>query len=112
MRGLLLLVGLLVPVSGCFTCAPQLDIRHCPQPTGTCDPSGQEIAWNPDLQDLFPDLHCFVMSLADGDHGHAQWTTAQAEAFWRFYHVDTEAPNKQVFLQAEGELFRVRVLAC
>lgn len=112
MRALLLLVGLLVPVSGCFTCDPQLDVRHCPAPTGTCDPGGHVVAWNPDLQDLFPDVHHAVTTLADGDHAHTSWTPEQAAAFWSFYHVEANAPDKQVFLDHDDRLFRVRVLAC
>lgn len=112
MRSLLWL-ALVAPLAGCFTCAPTLDVRHCPEPVGPCNPGdAQVIAWNPDLQPLFPDVHRFVTSLADGEHGHARWTPSQAEGFWRFHHIDPAARDKQVFLDHDGQRFRVRVLDC
>lgn len=109
----LLLAGLLVPVSGCFTCTPQLDVRHCRDTTGGCALEGQVVVdWNPELRDLFPDIDHFLATLAVGDHGHADWTQAQADTLWSFYHVDADAPDKQVFLRHDGGVFRIRVLAC
>ena len=114
-----LLLGLLVPVSGCFTCQPQLDVHHCRDATGRCDPAATPpIEWNPDLAGLFPDVARLIDEVEVGGHGHADWTEAQADAFWAFYHVDPDAPDKQVLLSVgnatagEARLVQVRVLAC
>lgn len=113
MRTLLAIGLLLLPLAGCTSCSPTLDVRHCPQAVGGCDPGdAQVIEWSPDLQGLFPDVHRLVTTLADGEHGHARWSQAETDAFWRFNQVDPGTQDKQVFLSQDGDLFRVRVLAC
>lgn len=108
-----LAVALVVPLAGCFTCSPTLDVRHCREADPRCTPGDADVvAWNPDLAGLFPDVHRFVTSLAVGEHGHATWSTMQADEFWRFHHVDPSSTNKEVWLSHAGALFRVRVLDC
>lgn len=115
----LLLAALVVPVSGCFTCQPQLDVHRCRDATGRCDPAvTTPIEWNPDLAPLFPDVARLLGDVGTGKHGHADWTEEQADAFWEFYHVDPDADGKQVLLSHGNattggpQLFQVRVLEC
>ncbi len=114
---LALLAGLLVPVSGCLSCQPQLDVHHCRGPTGRCLlGDAKPIAWNPDLDGLFPDIDRLLGSVAVGEHGHATWSEEQADAFWKLYQVDPDSADKQVFLTTQDDageqLFQVRVLEC
>lgn len=115
MRLLLVLCALLVvPVSGCFQCVPQLDVRNCAERIAGCDPTGSaQVEWNPDLADLWPDVARLVGSVPPGMHAHADWTTQQAEAFWTFYQVPPgDGVHRQVFLTHGDGLFRVRVIPC
>lgn len=113
---LLLLAGLLVPVAGCFQCQPQLDVRHCADRTDTCDPAATgsvQADWDPALSARFPDLAHLIATLRPGLHGHADWTTAEADELWAQYGVPAgDGVHRQVFLSDGGELFRVRVLPC
>jgi hypothetical protein len=111
----LLLLALATPLSGCITCDPRLDVHHCRTETGRCDPAGEVVAdWesDPSHMALFPGIDELVRSLGPGEHGHRAWSDERAQAFWAFYQVPEDRPDKQVFLRSEGNLFHVRVLAC
>ena len=106
-------LALAAPLSGCFTCQPQLDVHHCRNEAGRCDTLGEVVAdWNPELRDLFPDVDRLVNSVAVGKHAHAEWTHDEEATFWSFYQVPADREDKQVFLRWGGELFQVRVLTC
>lgn len=112
-----LAAGLMVPVSGCLACEPELEVYHCRAATGRCDPAGgPTVAWNPDLAGLFPDVARLLAEVPPGKHAHAGWTEARQDAFWSFYQVDPDAEAKQVFLTTGNgtaqQLFQVRVLEC
>lgn len=117
----LALAGLLVPVSGCFTCQPQLDVHRCRDTTGRCvaaaDGTNPPVQWSADLQGVFPDLDRLMASTPPGKHGHAAWSAADADGFWAFFQVP-DGPERSVFLQTNATgvppdaLFQVRVLAC
>ena len=109
----LLLAALVAPASGCLACQPQLDVHRCRDDTGRCDTSATKpVAWEPGAASLFPDVARLMEGLEPGLHAHAGWTQEQEEAFWAFYHVPADEPEKQVLLDADGALFQVRVLAC
>ena len=110
-----LVLALAVPLSGCLTCQPQLDVHHCRTPTGRCDTTGEVVSdWNGEgsLKTLFPGIDELVRSVPPGGHGHRAWSEDRAEAFWKFYNVPLDRKDKQVYLRHEGELFHVRVLEC
>lgn len=111
----LLALALMVPLSGCFSCGPQLDVHHCSSELGRCDTSGEVVSnWtsDPNLKTLFPGVDELVRSLEVGGHGHRSWSMERAQAFWQFYNVPQDREDKQVYLRHEGKLFHVRVLAC
>jgi hypothetical protein len=111
----LLALALATPLSGCFTCEPQLDVHHCRTETGRCDTTNERVSeWNGEgsLTTLFPGIDELVRSLPVGEHGHRAWSEDRAQAFWQFYQVPEDRPDKQVYLRHEGKLFHVRVLDC
>lgn len=114
MRAAVLLATLsAVAAAGCLQCQDQLDVHQCRGETGRCDTAGEVVAqWDPELSALWPDLGRLIGSTGRGEHGHADWTPEQAAAFWAFWHVPADRPDKQVFLRHEGGLYHVRVLAC
>ena len=101
-------------LSGCFTCQPHLDVRQCRPGSDTCAPGeGDRVAdWNPDLASVFPDVARLLDETPLGKHSHAEWTAQQEAAFWQFWDVPLDDPEKQVFLRHDGGLYRVRVLSC
>jgi hypothetical protein len=112
---LVLLLGLAALVlPGCLSCQPLVDVRHCTDQTGDCEPRQGDpvVDWNPDLGDLWPDIARLMASTAEGRHEHATWSNSEAAAFWAFWNVPADRAEKQVFLRHDGELFRVRILAC
>lgn len=111
----LLVLALATPLSGCFTCTPQLDVHRCRDEVGRCDTLGEVVAdWDsdPSHMALFPGIDELMHSLAPGAHGHRGWSEERAQAFWAFYQVPEDRDDKQVFLRSDGTLFHVRVLAC
>ena len=115
---LLALAGLLlaaaVPLSGCATCQPHLDVRHCAPESERCRPAEGDrvLEWNPELAATFPDVARLLDGLEEGHHGHAEWTPEQEAGFWAFWGVPADDPEKQLFFQHGGGLYRVRVLSC
>lgn len=110
----LLLLALALPLAGCMECKPQLDVRLCGPGSDLCAPGeGDRVAdWNPELASVFPDVARLMDEVPVGKHRHAEWTTEQEQAFWRFWDIDPAEAEKEVFLRHEGGLFRVRVLGC
>ena len=116
MRAVVVLFALALsaPLAGCFQCEPQLDVRDCTRRIAGCDPgAGRVVAWNPELDGLWPDVARLIETVEPDMHGHVDWTPEQAEAFWAFYQVPPgDGVHRQLFLSHEDELFRVRVLPC
>jgi hypothetical protein len=114
--GWVLLAALMpaLALPGCLGCHPHLDVRLCRPGSATCAPGeGDRVAdWNPDLAPVFPDVARLIEEVPLGKHLHAEWTAEQEQAFWRFWDVPLDDPEKQVFLRHEGGLYRVRVLSC
>lgn len=99
---------------GCLTCSDQLDVHHCRDATGRCDPATKPtFDWDADnLTALWPDVTRLLGEVEPGLHGHVEWTRNQADAFWTFFGVPLDAPDKQLLLRHDGELYHVRIQAC
>ncbi len=99
---------------GCLTCSDQLDVHHCRDATGRCDPATKPtFDWDAQsVAALWPDITRLMDEVEPGLHGHADWTRDQADAFWTFYGVPLDQPAKEVLLRHAGELYHVRIQAC
>ena len=110
----LLVLALAAPLAGCLECEPKLDVRHCATESAGCAPRPQDKVadWNPDLSATFPDVARANGETPPGEHAHPDWTETQERAWWEFWGVPLDQPEKQIFLRHDGEMFRVRVLEC
>lgn len=100
--------------AGCLGCQDQLDVHHCLPDRPRCDVAAlPTFTWDAaNLTALWPDLDRLLREVGPGLHGHADWTRNQADAFWTFYGIPVDQPDKQLLLRHDGALYHVRIQAC
>lgn len=106
---LVLLSVLATGLSGCTSCEPLLDVRHC---LDGCEPGPDavEVVWMEEDAEAWPDVERLMDGLPAGEHDHAEWTEAQAQAFWDHYGVEGDEP--ELVVHRDEQQYRVRVLSC
>lgn len=108
--GLLALLLLAAPsLSGCASCQPLLDVRHCLDGCGT-GPDAVEVVWTEEDAEAWPDVDRLLRTAEAGEHEHMEWSRERSVAFWDHYGVEGKEPD--LVVHRDEEQYRVRVLTC
>jgi hypothetical protein len=114
-----LALALTLLLAGCASsrCMPAVEVRNCGAGAAAGAPCAPEpgervVRWDPEAGALWPPVARLIEGTAAGETAEASWSAEQERAFWAFWDVPAERPDKHLFFVHEGETFRVADHPC
>lgn len=99
-------------LAGCLACEPVLEVQRCHSGVRDCDPDPADVRdWTAEHAEAWPELDALLTAM-DDEHGHAGWTAEKEDAFWTYWSMDPDAPEKDLYVEHADTVYRVRVITC
>ena len=97
-------------LSGCLSCQPLLEVRHCL--VDQCPPSEDAVAvvWTGAHAAQWPEVDALLRATPPGEHEHRDWPATKEQAFWDAFGVSGD--ERELIVTTDDGRFRVRVLTC